>query len=404
MRSVATIIALVCASFAGMAQSELPKDRPHRIMLNLTAAPATSMAITWRTLDHVKDAVVEFARATDGTTFKDQTATTAANITPWRHKDGPNATWYSAVITGLSPATAYVYRIGAKDAWNEWNQFRTADDKPSPFTFVFLGDPQNDIRKYVSRTFREAYRSVPDARFWLFTGDLTTTPSDDLWDEWFDAAGFIHGTLPSIMVPGNHDYGNILLAGKRTHNSTPPLWRTQFTLPENGLPGLEETSYVVDYQGARIIMINSNSRLEDQAVWMDSVLTAGRGTWSIVAFHHPIYSTGGGRDNLKSREAFLPVFDKHHVDLVLQGHDHTYSRSHRLVNGKIVKDDEQGTVYVVSSSGPKMYELSEKYRPIMASMGEGRQLYQSISIDGQTLKYRAITAAGTLFDSFELTK
>lgn len=384
-----------------MAQKDV---RPERIMLNLTASPATSMAVTWRTLEQIKDARVEYAVATDGTTFKDHTTKVAALITPWRHKDGPNATWYSAVMTGLNPVTAYVYRVGSDDGWSEWNQFRSADDKPTPFTFVFMGDPQNDIRKYVSRPFREAYRSVPDARFWLFTGDLTTTPSDDLWDEWFDAAGFIHATLPSIMVPGNHDYGTILLAGARIHNAEPPLWRVQFTLPENGLPGLEETSYVVDYQGARIIMINSNSRMEEQAAWMDSVLTARRGTWSIVAFHHPIYSTGGGRDNLKSREAFLPVFDKHHVDLVLQGHDHTYSRSHRLVNGKIVKDDEPGTVYVVSSSGPKMYSLSETYRPIMAAMGEGRQLFQSISIDGKRLKYRAISAAGTLFDSFELAK
>lgn len=401
MTKALIVVAVFLCATLGMAQKDV---RPERIMLNLTASPATSMAVTWRTLEQIKDARVEYAVATDGTTFKDHTTKVAALITPWRHKDGPNATWYSAVMTGLNPVTAYVYRVGSDDGWSEWNQFRSADDKPTPFTFVFMGDPQNDIRKYVSRPFREAYRSVPDARFWLFTGDLTTTPSDDLWDEWFDAAGFIHATLPSIMVPGNHDYGTILLAGARIHNAEPPLWRVQFTLPENGLPGLEETSYVVDYQGARIIMINSNSRMEEQAAWMDSVLTARRGTWSIVAFHHPIYSTGGGRDNLKSREAFLPVFDKHHVDLVLQGHDHTYSRSHRLVNGKIVKDDEPGTVYVVSSSGPKMYSLSETYRPIMAAMGEGRQLFQSISIDGKRLKYRAISAAGTLFDSFELAK
>lgn len=390
--------------FTAFAQTEIPKDRPHRILLNLTASPSTSMAITWRTLEPVRGAVVEYAEATDGPAFKDATTSVPVTMTPWVRKDGPDATWYSIVLTNLKPSTVYIYRVGAKGAWSEWNQFRTASDKPEPFSFVFLGDPQNDIRAHVSRVFREAFRNAPDARFWLFSGDLTTTPSDDLWNEWFEAAGFIHATLPSIMVPGNHDYGTILLAGARIHNNEPPLWRTQFTLPENGLPGLEETSYIVDYQGARFVMINSNTRLEDQARWMDSVLTDHRGTWTIVSFHHPVYSSGGGRDNRRSRDAFRWVFDKHRVELVLQGHDHTYSRSQQLVNDSVAKPIEQGTVYVVSSSGPKMYPLNRQYEPIMAKMAEGVQLYQIIRIDGSTLQYRAITATGRTFDEFELKK
>ncbi|MCU0452697.1 MAG: metallophosphoesterase family protein [Bacteroidetes bacterium] len=386
------------------AQIKVEKDAPHRIMLNLTETPATSMAATWRTLDKVRDAVVEYTEATDGPTFKDQTRSVPASITPWKNKDGPEATWYSAVLTNLRPATVYAYRVGAKGAWSEWNQFRTAAERPEPFTFVFLGDPQNDIRTHVSRIFREAYRGACDARFWLFVGDLTTTPTDDLWNKWFDAAGFINATMPSIMVPGNHDYGTILLAGARIHNNELPLWRTQFTLPENGPPGLEETSYVVDYQGARLVMINSNTKLEEQAAWMDSVLTHRRGTWTIMAFHHPMYSSGGGRDNRRSRDAFLGVFDKHHVDLVLQGHDHTYSRSHKLADGKVVSPNEPGTVYIVSSSGPKMYPLNRQYEPIMAKMAEGVQLYQTIRIDGSTLQYRAITPTGRTHDEFELKK
>lgn len=404
LRSALFVLSFTFASEGLPAQTEVPKYQPHQIMLNLTAAPATSMAVTWRTLEPVSGSIVEYARATDGTTFTDQTVSIPAVMTPWPPKEGPNATWHSAVMTGLTPASGYVYRVGKKGSWSEWNQFRTADDSPSPFSFVFLGDPQNDIRAHVSRVFREAYRSVPDARFWLFTGDLTTTPTEDLWNEWFDAAGFIHSTLPSIMVPGNHDYGTILLAGARTHNNAPHRWRAQFTLPENGLPGLEETSYVIDYQGVRFVMVNSNTRLAEQAAWMDSALSATPCRWNIVAFHHPVYSTAAGRDNVLSREAFRPVFEKHHVDLVLQGHDHTYSRTYRLTHGRIAEANEHGTVYVVSSSGPKMYSLSEKYRPIMASMGEGLQLYQVITVDGTMLRYRAVTAAGSVYDSFELSK
>lgn len=389
---------------AATAQTPITQDQPHRITLNLTATPAVSMAVTWRTFATVANAGVELTEATDGPEFKDRAQTIPAQITPWRHHEGPDAVWYSAVLMGLKPATVYAYRVGAKGAWSEWNQFRTASAESEPFTFVFFGDPQNDIRSQVSRVFREAYRSVPDARFWLFSGDLTTTPSDDLWNEWFDAAGFIHATLPSIMVPGNHDYGTILLAGSRLRTDQPNLWRTQFTLPENGLPGLEETSYVIDYQGARFVMLNSNARLFEQSSWLDSVLTADRGTWTVVSFHHPIYSTGGGRDNRRSREVFQPVFEKHRVDLVLQGHDHTYTRSHKLANGGVVQTSGPGTIYVVSSSGPKMYKLNRQYESIMAAMGENVQLFQAITVEPGRLRYRAITPTGKVFDAFELTK
>jgi hypothetical protein len=40
----------------------------------------------------------------------------------------------------------------------------------------------------------------------------------------------------------------------------------------------------------------------------------------------------------------------------------------------------------------------------MATMGEGVQLYQVIRIDGSTLQYRAITAAGRTYDEFQLSK
>jgi len=108
------------------------------------------------------------------------------------------------------------------------------------------------------------------------------------------------------------------------------------------------------------------------------------------------------RDDRKTRDAFLPLFDKHHVDLVLTGHDHTYARSFRLVNGIVVTDDVPGTVYIVSSSGPKFYEYTSPYDSLMARSGVNIQLYQIITVDGGRLSYRAWTADGALYDSFDL--
>lgn len=48
-----------------------------------------------------------------------------------------------------------------------------------------------------------------------------------------------------------------------------------------------------------------------------------------MVYHDPAYSSGGNRDNRKLRETWTPLFDKHHVDLALQGHDHAYRLVYR---------------------------------------------------------------------------
>src|SRR5690606_14486534 len=92
--------------------------------------------------------------------------------------------------------------------------------------------------------------------------------------------------------------------------------------------------------------------------------------------------------------------------LVLQGHDHTYGRSQQITSGTVAgsQDDGVGSVYVVSVSGPKMYDLTEVNEDLMARVAEDTQLYQLIHIDGDTLKYEAYTAAGRLYDAFDLQK
>jgi 3',5'-cyclic AMP phosphodiesterase CpdA len=127
----------------------------------------------------------------------------------------------------------------------------------------------------------------------------------------------------------------------------------------------------------------------------------------VLTFHHPIYSTAKGRDNKKLREAWQPVFDRYRVDLVLQGHDHSYGRSglvvgENLPTGASARDPNAGTVYVVSVSGPKLYSLDPE--PWMKSSAQDKQLYQVITVDGDHLRYEARTATGELYDRFELRK
>ena len=219
--------------------------------------------------------------------------------------------------------------MGDGTHWSEWAAFQTACDRPEPFRFLYLGDAQNSIKSHWSRVIRAAFAAAPDARFIVHAGDLVDRGTDDVhWGEWFQAAGWINTMIPSLPSPGNHEYEKP--REERTPGALPAItghWRAQFTLPQNGPKGLEETAYFIDYQGARIISLNSNEAQEKQAEWLDQILSKNPGRWTIVTFHHPIYSSAKDRDNAKIRKLWQPIFDRHHVDLVLQGHDHTYART-----------------------------------------------------------------------------
>jgi 3',5'-cyclic AMP phosphodiesterase CpdA len=173
------------------------------------------------------------------------------------------------------------------------------------------------------------------------------------------------------------------------------------------LLGLEETVYWLDYQGVRIVSLNSNELEKEQVPWLERVLENNPNKWTVLTFHHPVYSTAKGRDNPDIRNLWKPLFDKHRVDLVLQGHDHGYGRfgqqlSENVGSGTNARSPEGGTIYVVSVSGPKMYRVERT--PAMRRAAENTQLYQIISIDGDTLRYEARTAAGELYDAFRLEK
>lgn len=387
--------------------AQRPSDQiPQRLVLNLTSTPTTSMAVTWRTIIQLSNAEVEYAVSTQWTNFKETATKVNAKTERLEIEKNRYVYHYSAEINNLKPDTRYIYRVGCDSVWSEWNQFTTASEQPESFKFVYFGDPQNDIKEHVSRVFREAYKISPDARFWLFAGDLVTNGDDELWGELFNAAGFIFGVTPSIMTPGNHDTETITVNDTKV-KTTRLVWRAHFTLPENGVPGTEEASYVIDYQGVRFIMIRSNDKdynLKEQVHWLDSLLTNNPNKWTIVTSHYPVYNTGRDDDNKPHREALLPVYDKHSVDLVLQGHDHTYFRTYKLLNNSIVADNEKGTVYVGSTSGPKSYRLNTKFQNLMAKLGTDVQLFQVITIERNKLIYKSFTANGSLYDSFELTK
>jgi 3',5'-cyclic AMP phosphodiesterase CpdA len=369
---------------------------PDRVILTWAGDPATTQAVTWRTSTAVEKAVAEIALDEDGPGFVKKAKSVEA-VSEKLKSDLGEAHYHSVKFTALTPGTQYVYRVGDGANWSEWNQFRTPLDKPAPLTFLYLGDAQNDIWSLWSRLARTAFADVPKADFTIHAGDLVNRSTRDAeWGEWHAAAGWINRSRVAMPVPGNHEY-NAPAAG--APRELTPHWRPQFTLPENGLAALPESSFWYDIQGVRFVMLDSNRLHAEQAKWLDELLSRNPQRWTVLTFHHPVFSAAANRDAKEWRAVIQPVIDKHGVDLVLTGHDHTYARSN-LVTG--LSGQSGKTVYVVSVSGPKMYNLDRE--PWMMRAAEDTQLYQVIRIDGERLRYESRTARGVLYDSFELKK
>jgi len=375
-----------------------PSQIPSRVALNWSDDPTVSVSVTWRTSTEIEVAYAEIAVADASANFTTWRTQVTAKTEKWS-QNTYSAHFHSVTFSDLKPDTLYAYRVGSGKIWSAWYQFRTAKTNSNSFSFIYFGDAQNNLLSLWSRVIRASILDVPKANFLLHAGDLVNRANNDSdWEEWFQAGSWIHAQLPIIATPGNHEYRTDS-TGKRNLST---LWRLHFTLPQNGPEGLEETVYFGDYQGARIISLNSNQDLVKQANWLDNVLTKNPNNWSFLTFHHPVYSASKGRDNKDLRELWKPIIDKHQVDLVLTGHDHSYGRGNNIGNGVNVRDEKNGTVYVVSVSGPKQYQLREDRW--MARAAENTQLYQVINVNGDVLNYRAMTATGEIYDEFDLIK
>ena len=481
-------------------KAHAPSPVPERVTLTWNDDPATTQAVTWRTDTSVLHGVAEIAIANSNGRAMKTTSITAD--TRYFHSDINEAHYHSVVFKSLKPDTLYAYRVGDGANWSEFFHFKTAKATEAPFSFIYFGDAQNDIKTHWSRVFREAFRDAPRASFTLHAGDLIGEHSADAeWGDWHGAAGWVNGTLPLIATPGNHEYYdanrgpeeervwrnsdgdkiNVIVEIEEVETESGDLykvrahadgdeskrvylefdddetitrvdsgieeltgfsrmellgtkfdekplkdririegietvsnhWRTQFEFPLQDPPkGLEETCYYIDYQGVRFISLDSNQQVEEQVPWLRRALETNPNRWTIVTFHYPVYSPSKNRDKPKMREFWKPLLDEFRVDLVLNGHDHTYARTgdlgseqkaENIADGfKQPYDPKIGTVYVVSVSGPKMYEITRDnfYKKTI----ENTQLYQIIDIDGDTLRFRAYKATGELYDSFELQK
>ena len=374
-------------------------EAPDQVCLTFGADPMTTIAAQWRTSTAVKDGVVQYREKSAPEAPPGEVAATFTVLADKMITNDPENHRFSAVMAALKPGTAYEYRVGSKekDRWSEWVGFSTAPAEPQGFSFGYMGDPQLGL-DYWGQLLHASHERHPGAAFYVIAGDLVNRGKyRDEWDLLFKAGAGVFDRRPFVPVLGNHDYSG---------RPSPELYLKIFTLPENGPKDFpKEHDYSFQYGNAQFIILDANQDPEDQAEWLEEQLKASTATWKFVSYHQPSYSSAKNRDNPEIREVWGALFDKYHVDIALQGHDHAYLRTPPMRAGKKVESFTEGTVYVVTVSGTKYYDTAPRDYALVAFANVST--YQIIDIETSPknrLTYRAFDLKGDVKDEFVIEK
>jgi len=312
-----------------------------------------------------------------------------------------------AVLRGLRPGTLYQYRVRAGErvlAAGPQYQFRTGegpvDTRYSFFVTGDVGDPEGDHVK----TAESILRADPLPEFGLICGDVVY---DDGRSEDYDANLMTPWRNLLCRIPlwpalGNHDW----------HVDPENNFRREWYLPNN------EHYYSFNWGNAHFIALDTRDDdiydLPNQVAWLERDLAANRGAaWTFVYFHHPGITCTYKGNSKPVVEHFLPVFDRYEVDVVFNGHAHTYERLYPIRAGQPVDKqqepnyvDPRGTIYIVSGAGssPKEGKPTRRCGPTVVARDE-TLLWTLVEVDGAKCTIRSRTSDGDQpVDVMTLTK
>lgn len=366
---------------------------PDQVVVSFGENPQRTLNLSWRTHPSVTTTALRIAPFSDPSSARVVQGDSQLIATPSVLND-PAVRRHRVLVDGLQPGAAYTYAIGggSPGGWSAWRTIRTAPARPDRYSLLYLGDAQCGLEAW-GKLLKAARRSRPDAGAILLAGDLVDRGNERTnWDHFFLRASGVFESVPFMPCAGNHEY----------LDRGPLLYRSFFALPSNGPTGLDSNLvYSFEYADAFIAVLDSTSAAFDaqsarlQADWLDAALSRTRATWKLVMFHHPLYASHPTREYPTLRDAWAPLFDKHHVDLVLQGHDHAYLRTYPLRSNQRVDSSAEGTTYVVSVSGEKFVDQAARdygavgftnvatYQTIDVDVGQRRLTYRAWDIEGR---------------------
>lgn len=354
------------------------------------------------------------------------------NVHPYTYQDRDNAPANSVVyrnrwtvtFEGLNYNETYTYAVRgvyggkvfdlAAYTGNENFTFTTPSSAEVPaqdFDFIAIADMQGMIQSMYEDSASAIEAIMANAGgydFVLNAGDMAD--NGDNFSQWGWALnenlGFFANTS-TFNTAGNHEDGGSKLDDFYNYGDMAPEQDS-----DSGL------YYSFDYATAHVIVLNTNDAdatkgLSDtQFEWLEADLEANKDAkWIFVLMHKSLYSGSShsyDADVVAMRAQLLPVFYKYGVDLVLAGHDHTYTVTACLDgegnsvkrasynNGIITMDaNGSGVMYVtLGTIGTKFYDyvsnsaIEDKFsaeNSILATLTA--QTFAKISVKGDTLTY-----------------
>jgi hypothetical protein len=187
-----------------------------------------------------------------------------------------------------------------------------------------VGDSGARIRSTAAAVARLGTDDPWDALLLLGDNVYPAGDPDGLDDVVFGPFGpVLDGGAELLAILGNHD-----VKGDRTDEMVRRL----------GMPGRWWSRTIGD-----LLLVGLDSNQPEnpgQRAWLERTLRASDARWKVVALHHPPYSAGYQGSSTDARDAFVPLFERYGVQLVLSGHEHDYQRSEEL----------HGVTYVVSGA------------------------------------------------------
>ena len=358
----------------------------------------------------------EFAKLNAEKDFKDATVIDATVIEE-TNKDGFSSN--SVTLEGLKPDTEYMYRFSNGDTVSEVKTFKTG--KTGDFSFFAAGDPQigagfeDEDEKGWDKTLKLLPELDPSASFLLSLGDqVNISDNERQYDAYINRDGFDGLTLAPII--GNHDSGN-------------HAYTEHFKVPnvqDEGTTNAGSNYYYV-YNNTLFICLNTNKAdfAEHKATIEKAIAENPNVKWRVVTFHQPPYTVAThalDKDVLNIRANLVPILKENKIDLVLNGHDHVYTRTHVMDGTKPIiewKDGEnkeapseyvnpKGIIYVTtnSASGSKFYSIkNEDFEYSAVKNQEKVPNISNVKVTDNSIEvttYR--TSDKSIVDSFKIVK
>jgi hypothetical protein len=402
----------------------------------LQTGTPTSVIVKWRT-DVPTESLVEY-----GTVL----GTLNQSVSDLNPK-----TEHQLLLSGLTPNTVYYYQVGnstqtlytsAADVY-----YKTAPPVGTrqPITAWVLGDAGTANSN--QRAVRNAYYNYIGANhtdMMLFLGDNAYESGTDNEYQFAMFENMYESKLKNTVAwscLGNHD-------GYSTNSAsqTGPYYDI-FTFPTNGEAGGEpsgtEAYYSFDYGNIHFIVLESyqTSRSVGSPMynWCLNDIQNTMQEWIVVLFHHPPYTKGSHNSDTETelvqmRQNFLPMLESNGVDLVLNGHSHSYERTYFLNghygtsgtynsvthtvgdngdgNGRVDgagayektstgPEAGEGAVYVVTGSAGKIGGVAQ-HNAMYTWLNELGSTV--LEVDGNIMNVKFINQTGTVRDYFTIQK